>query len=115
MLFKNEHIFAIRHHIKTKTRRFWKIRRAIPGRVHPATTRMYQKKKDSPLILILDVYKEELGKVDEDEAFREGGYTLKEFKSRIEKIAKLKWDDLLKPYVVEFIYIGEGEEYYGVK
>ena len=113
MLFKTEHIMAIRHHIKTETRRFWRSRRAVPGRVHAVTTSYYQKKKNSPLILILDVYQQELGKVDEATAFREGGYTLKQFKSRLRKITKLLWDDRLEPWVVEFVYIGEGEEYYG--
>lgn len=114
-MFKRHHINLIRWGIKTKTRRFWKTPHAIPGKVHAAKTSYYQRKADSPLIVIMDVYKEELGKMDDEEAFREGGYTLPQFKKVLEKVSKIVWDDRLRPYVVEFFYIGEGEEYYGVE
>lgn len=92
---------------KTATRRMWKTPHAVEGRIHPAKTNYYQKKVDCPLILIKKVYKQKLGDMTEEDARKEGGYTLEKFKGMWEGINKVPWDDNQEVYVIEFEHMKE--------
>jgi len=110
MLFKSEHIEMIRKGIKTATRRRWKIARARKGGTYAVQKRMYQLRTESPIIKANSVYVQPLGEMTEEDAKKEGGYTLEEFKQRWEEINGVPFDPEEVVHVVEFDYIGEGNE-----
>lgn len=104
MLFKPYHIDMIKSGIKTETRRNWKRKMAKKGGIYPVQTRMFQPKKECELIKAKYVFQQRLGDMTEEEAQREGGYTLSQFKETFEKINGF-WDDDLVVYVVGFEHI----------
>lgn len=110
MLFRKHHIQMIIDGTKTQTRRIWKTPHAVVGRIHPARTNYYQKKVDCPKIKILKVYTQPLGEMTEEDAQKEGGYTLERFKQIWLKINRVPLDPNEVVHVVEFEYIGEGNE-----
>jgi hypothetical protein len=81
MLFKPYHIWPIIAGVKTQTRRVWTRRRARPGSVHLAHTKFLAPKIDAfATLLIKDIYSQPLGDMTEEDAWAEGGYTLKTFR-----------------------------------
>ena len=102
MLFKPEHIKMIKAGKKTVTRRLWKKPHAKTGGVYPVQVTMFQPKIECPLIQATGVYQQRLGDMTEEDADKEGGYTLKEFKQVFEDITKTVWEDDLVVWVVEF-------------
>ncbi len=107
MLFKPEHIKMIEDGIKTVTRRLWKTPYAKVGGTYAVQIKMYQLRKDCPIIKATKVYRQPLGKMTEEDAQKEGGYTLEQFKARFEEITKKPWDPDVVPYVVEFEHLKE--------
>ena len=91
---------------KTATRRIWKRNNANVGAVHKIRTdyskRYYGK------IKITGRYSQRLGDMTEEDALKEGGYSLKEFKEVWIKING-SWDDEQVVEVVEFKLV-EGTE-----
>lgn len=110
MLFKNHHVKMIENGTKTVTRRQWKTPHAVEGRIHPVQVKMYQPKSECPKIKILKVYTQPLGEMTEEDARKEGGYTLEQFKEIWLKINRVPLDPDEVVHVVEFEYIGEGNE-----
>ena len=103
MLFKPEHISMIKTGSKTATRRLWKKPHVKPGGVYHAQVTMFQPKKESStFIRVTAVYQQKLGDMTKKDAYKEGGYTLEEFKRVFEDITKTVWDDNLVVWVVEF-------------
>lgn len=107
MLFKPHHIDMIRQGTKTATRRRWKTTHAVAGRIHPVQVKMYQPKSECPKIKILKVYKQPLGEMTEEDAMKEGGYTLKGFEEIWRDISGVPLDPLEVVYVVEFEHVKE--------
>lgn len=78
LLFKPEHIKLIQQGIKTQTRRIWKKPRCKTGSIHKAKTEMFSKEFFAELFII-DIHKEYLLDISEEDAKAEGGYTREEF------------------------------------
>lgn len=103
ILFKEQHMKPIQRGAKTQTRRLWdtsKPSRAKKGSVHLAKTLMLSKFYFARLE-ILDAHTERLGDITPEDAMKEGGYTVQEFKSIWTQING-SWDPDLEVYVVEF-------------
>ena len=106
MLFKEEHIEKIKNGTKTATRRVWKFNHARENGIYAIQSRMFQPWRECPKIRAVKVYDQPLGDMTEEDANKEGGYTLAEFKDLFEDITGDKWDDNQVVTVVEFEYIG---------
>jgi len=99
MLFKKYHVLPMYIGIKTYTRRFWKYPRRV-GSIHKCV-HDYSGFSFGELV-IEDIYRQPLGMMTESDAYKEGGYTLKEYKITLEMITKKPWDDASVPWVVKF-------------
>lgn len=104
MLFKPHHIEMIKSGTKTETRRNWKRKMAKIGGVYPVQTKLFQPKAECETIKANYVFRQRLGDMSEEEANREGGYTLNEYKAEFTRINGI-WDDDLVVYVVGFEHI----------
>ncbi len=71
LLFKPQHVEPILLGLKIQTRRSWKKARAKAGSIHLAKQRMLSKEYFARLE-ILEVYKERLGSISEQDARAEG-------------------------------------------
>ena len=112
MLFQDEHIDAIREGVKTVTRRDWAdgYSRPNPG-VHMATTEMFATDEECDCyIVVLDVYREPLGEMTEQDYRDEGGYTREEFEQAWQDINGEAIDPEKVVDVVEFEYGGRARE-----
>ena len=78
LLFKPEHKEKILMGIKMQTRRIWKKQRCNPGTVHKAKLEMLSKESFADLFIV-DVHKEHLLDISDNDAWAEGGYTRDEF------------------------------------
>lgn len=106
MLFKPEHIDKIRAGEKTVTRRDWERPQVREGGVYMATTEMFTSHDEADCyIRVTDHYTERLGDISEEQARREGRYSLEEFREAWERING-DWDPDLEVHVVEFEYVG---------
>lgn len=110
MLFKPRHIEKIRNGTKTATRRDWKDGHARPnvGAIHMAQTEMFTSIEECDcFIRIDDVYEERLGDMTAEDARKEGGYTLDDFREAWEQInGEGSFDPDQVVDVVEFTYVG---------
>ena len=104
MLFKPYHVAMITSGTKVVTRRNWKRCMAKVGGIYAVQTRMYQPKKDCEMIRVTQLYKQRLGDMTEEDARKEGGYTLAQFKKTFADINGF-WDDDLVVHVIEFEHI----------
>ena len=103
LLFKPYHRDLILSGRKTETRRIWRSgRRAKPGSLHFASTRMFWESAKFATLLIEDVWQELLAEMSEASAQREG-YTCVEpdFRDAWTKIHG-KWEPEIKVWVVRF-------------
>lgn len=109
MLFQDDHIAAIREGRKTATRRDWDDgynARPSPGDVRMATTHLFESDDECDCyIRVLDVYQEPLGDMDQEDARKEGGYSLDDFREAWAEIND-EWDPDQVVDVVEFEYVG---------
>jgi len=104
MLFKKYHIEMIKSGLKTETRRNWKKQMVKENRIYPVQIKMFEPKTLCPLIKVNYVFRQRLGDMSEIEAYKEGGYTLQEFKKIFSDINGY-WDDNLNVYVIGFEYL----------
>ncbi len=104
MLFKPHHVPLILTRRKVATRRVWKTTRAVPGRIHRVKTKLMVREYFAK-ILILDVFKQRLGDMTEEDAWMEGCDTLEDYKKEFTKINGY-WDDNLVVDVVRFDLLG---------
>ncbi len=102
--FSKEHADAILKQVKKQTSRKAKDPRLQKGvRVRAQVTYFAD-------LEIEDVYRKKLGEFNEEDARREGGYTLEEFKEVWKKLHG-KWDDRESVYVIKFRLEEEAEKY----
>jgi len=97
MIFQRGHVALILEGKKTATRRLcgrWRV-----GSSQPVATEFFQK----PLawVKILRKYRQPLGAMTEEDARKEGGYTLEEFR-RVWEDLNGAWDPQLEVWVYEF-------------
>jgi hypothetical protein len=78
ILFTPHHVEMIKAGEKTQTRRIWKRPRAKVGAVHLVKTELFSREHHCK-IRILDVRRELLGNITEDDARAEGGYSISEY------------------------------------
>lgn len=104
MLFKPYHIKMIEDGVKVATRRMWDKPRVKVGGTYACQTKMYQKRAECHIIKVNELYEQALGNMTEEDAHKEGGYTLDAFKVIWEEIVG-EWDPSAEPYVVEFEHI----------
>lgn len=104
ILFKPCHVEMIKAGAKTQTRRVWKRPRAKVGSIHKVKTVMLSKDYHCK-IRILDVRRERLGDISEDDARAEGGYTVAEY-IEIWKAINGVFDPDQLVYVVDFEVVG---------
>lgn len=112
MLFQDEHIAAIREGVKTVTRRDWAdgYNRPTPG-VHMATTSLFETDEECDCyIVVLDVYREPLGEMTEEDYRAEGGYGREDFEQAWREINGEPLDPEKVVDVVEFEYGGRTRE-----
>lgn len=113
MLFEDQHITAIRQGVKTATRRDWdeNYNRPTPG-VHIAATHLFTSEDEADCyIVVTDVYREPLGDMTHEDARKEGGYDLDDFREAWERInGDDAWDPEQVVDVVEFEYGGRTRE-----
>jgi len=100
MLFRMYHIGLIHEGIKTATRRNWKKRMVKVGGRYKMKTQLFSHISYGG-IEVKKVYQQKLGDMTEEDAKKEGGYTLEEFR-QVWKEINGSWDDDLKVWVVEF-------------
>jgi hypothetical protein len=100
MLFKPEHVEMIKTGKKTATRRNWKRQMVKVGGIYFIKTKMLSKKNYGK-IKVLDVYREDLCDMDDNDAKKEGYNTLGEFVDVWRKINGT-WDSNQKVYVIDF-------------
>lgn len=108
LLFKPEHIEAIRAGTKTVTRRDWADGYPRPnvGSTRGATTEMFQTREEIDCWLrILDVYEEPLSEMTNEDARKEGGYGMADFREAWRDING-EWNPELVVDVVVFEYVG---------
>lgn len=120
MLFKDYHIPMIRSGSKTVTRREWSenYNHPVKGSVQIAQynrddldkSPMFMTNEEADCyIRILDVYRQPLGEMTDEDAQAEGDYeTLDEFLEGYEKVyGEGSWDPEKTVWVVEFEYVGK--------
>lgn len=100
ILFTPRHVEMIKAGRKTQTRRIWKRPRAKVGAVHLVKTELFSKEHHCK-IRILDVRRERLGDITEDDARAEGGYTVAEYIEIWREINGV-WNQDQLVYVVTF-------------
>jgi hypothetical protein len=104
ILFKPYHVEEIIAGRKTQTRRIWKRPRAKVGAVHLVKTELFSKEHHCK-IRILDVRRERLGDISEDDARAEGGYTVAEYIEVWREINGV-WNPDQDVFVVTFEVVG---------
>jgi|AntDeeMetageno50_2_1112565.scaffolds.fasta_scaffold00064_28 hypothetical protein len=102
MLFTEEHIQEIISGNKTQTRRRWDKKQVNIGNSYRASQSLFTKREESPAyILVNEVYQEKLGIISEEDAKKEGGYTIQEFKDLWTDMHG-QWDEDENIWVIEF-------------
>ncbi len=99
LLFRKSHKATILAGVKTATRRNWETRRARPGAVHQCRLQLFG--EPFAHVLVDDVYRQPLGDMTEEDALREGGYSLDAFRALWLEMNDA-WDPELVVWVVEF-------------
>lgn len=107
MIFQAHHREQIRTGEKTMTRRDWDDNRVTPGKTYRATLggnveqgMFVTREACDCFIRVTDVYEQSLGDIDAEDADREGGYSLSEFR---EKWAEI--NDEWNPETLSLIHI----------
>ncbi len=102
MLFSKKHIKQIITGDKTQTRRRSDTKGVKIGNSYRACESIFTKREDSPAyVVVTDVYKERLGDLSEEDAKKEGGYTVEEFKNVWLDIHG-EWNKNERVWVIEF-------------
>jgi len=103
LIFKKEHIQLILEGVKTQTRR--RHRRPLKvGRVYDVKKDWYH--STGIKIRIIKAFRQRLGDITPEEAFKEGGYSIKEFIAVWKRISG-SWNPDEKVWVYEFIIVNE--------
>ena len=109
MIFKRYHIAMIRDGSKIHTRRLWQKPRVKVGNTYCARVNYHQPRRECPLFVVQDLYQQRLGDMTEEDAWKEGRYTLAQFKG-VWKEINGTWDDNQVPWVIVIKYVGEGSQ-----
>lgn len=106
LLFQPEHIDQIKNGEKTATRRTWEGPQVTEGGRYIAATEMFTSHVEAECyVTVTDFRWEPLGDMTEEDAQKEGGYTLEEFRDVWREING-EWDPERVVAVVEFEYTG---------
>lgn len=108
LLFKDRHIPLIREGTKTATRRDWddNYHGVTEGQVYAAVTEMFTSlEKADCFIRVVDHYEEPLGEMTHEDALKEGGYSVEDFREAWRQING-DYDSEQVVDVVEFEYVG---------
>jgi hypothetical protein len=105
LLFKPEHIIPIQTGAKTQTRRVWKKARVLVGSIQKAKLEMMKSDYFARLKITL-IRQDRLGNMTEEDAKKEGGYTLEEFKVLWAKING-SWNPDQVVWVVDFVVVDQ--------
>jgi len=108
MLFKPEHKDMILNGTKTATRRNWKKPMVKVGGIYKCKLQMLSKEYFAK-IKVIDLYKQELGCMTEEDANKEGYKSLFDFWEIWNKING-NWIEKQEVYVIEFKLIKEVKE-----
>jgi hypothetical protein len=102
MLFETHHIKLIVDGEKTATRRRWDSSQVIEGNSYRACESLFTPREESPAYIVVnDVYQEQLGEMTEQDAQKEGRYSLDEFRT-LWKEMHGEWNPQETVWVVEF-------------
>lgn len=111
MLFKPYHVYPVvtdeETYQKTESRRIWTKPRVTIGSIQPAMTKMLVKSSRFAEIEILELYEQALEEMTEDNARREGGYTLEMFKFLWQRINKVPFNPKTVVWVIVFRRVTE--------
>lgn len=103
MMFQPNHIELISKGIKIATRRRHKRPMEKIGGTYYARERMFQPKSEARVwYYVTEVYVQRLGDMTEEDAGKEGGYTLGQYKRAWEEINGISWDPDEEVHVYEF-------------
>lgn len=105
MLFKDYHIYPMFLGVKTYTRRLWASPHVKIGKEYPVTHKLiYKPEEIVGYIVVEELYKQPLRMMTEEEAHKEGAYTVEVYRKVLCDIAKDSWENLQYsvPYVVKF-------------
>jgi len=102
MLFKEIHQQMILNGTKTATRRVWKRPMVKVGGIYKCKLKRLSKDFFAEF-KVTKLYKQKLGKMNDEDAKKEGYKDLKEYKEVWKRInKKIGWDKDLIVYVIEF-------------
>jgi len=107
MLFKDYHWYPMFLGVKTYTRRLWHKKRVKVGGEYPVTHKMIYEPEDIVgYIHVSEVYKQQLKCMTEEEAYKEGAYTVETYRKVLCEITKSPWEELQYAvlYVVKFTF-----------
>jgi hypothetical protein len=107
VLFKDYHWYPMYLGIKTYTRRLWQRPHVKIGGTYDVTHKMmYQPEDVVGYIHVSEIYKQPLRMMTEEEAYKEGAYTVESYRKVLCEIAKEPWENLQYaiPYVVKFTF-----------
>lgn len=103
MLFKDYHIYPMYKGVKTYTRRFWKVPHVRVGHTYDVTHKFIYEPEDVVGYLhVIDVYRQPLGMMTEQDAYNEGAYDLQHYFKVLEMINKKPVEMTDVPVVVKF-------------
>lgn len=107
MLFKDFHWYPMFLGVKTYTRRLWvKPKVKIGGKYDVTHKMMYHPEDVVGYIHVSEIYKQPLRMMTEEEAYKEGGYTVETYRKVLCEIARDDWENLqyAVPYVIKFTF-----------
>ena len=105
MLFKNYHIYPMYLGVKTYTRRLWVKPKVKIGGEYPVTHKLFYDPEDIVgYICVEQLYKQPLRMMTEEDAYKEGAYTVEAYRKVLCDISRDQWENLqyAVPYVVKF-------------
>ena len=109
MIFRRDHLEAIRTGEKTATRQPSNAKRLRVGEIHRAVTkRGAPRSAGECFVRVTDVYRQRLEEMTDADADREGGYSLAEFQEMWCEING-EWDPEGRVVVYEFEYTGDAD------
>ncbi|PSP62540.1 ASCH domain-containing protein [Halobacteriales archaeon QH_8_64_26] len=107
MIFRRDHLEAIRSGEKTATRQPSNAKRLSVGEIHRAVAgRGVPRSEGECFVRVTDVYRQRLEEMTDADADREGGYSLAEFREMWREING-EWDPEGRVVVYEFEYAGD--------
>ena len=106
MLFKDYHIYPMCRGVKTYTRRYWKTPHATVGRWYDVTHKMIYEPEDVVgTLCVVDMYRQPLGMMTEQDAYNEGAYDLEHYFKILSDINRKPVDKTDVVVVLKFRFV----------